>query len=74
METSGRRSAFLSATDVADRLGVHPDTVRRMWEAGALPYTQVNGRRVTPAGALEKWIEGKDDEALRNVVSPEEQS
>jgi excisionase family DNA binding protein len=63
--------AFLSASEVGQRIGRGDDTVRRMWDAGTLPFVELNGRRVTPRAALDKWINDLADTAMGNVRTPE---
>jgi excisionase family DNA binding protein len=55
---------LMSAVDVAEVLHCSADTVRRMWDEGTLPWTRINGRRRTPAGALGTWLDQQSDKAL----------
>jgi excisionase family DNA binding protein len=48
---------LLSASEVADRIGLAVRTVQRMIRTDKLPYCQVTkSRRMVPAGELAKWI------------------
>ena len=58
---------LLAAGDVAEILHCSTDTVRRMWDAGTLPWVKINGRRRTPAAALGEWLDQQSDKALASL-------
>jgi len=57
---------LLTVADVARRLGLHRQTVRRFIRTGVLPAVRLSpGPRApfrVPADALEAWIYGRPDE------------
>jgi hypothetical protein len=62
---------FLNAGQVGSRMGWSADTVRRMWDAGTLPWVRINGRRRTPVPALEQWVADLAAEATAGMSSKE---
>jgi excisionase family DNA binding protein len=53
---------LLSASEVADRIGLAVRTVQRMIRTEKLPYCQVTrSRRMVPEGALNEWIKQNTD-------------
>jgi excisionase family DNA binding protein len=65
METTQR--AFLSALDLADRLGVSRRTAHNLIHDRTVPVVRLRGRDRVPAGALEQWITDRENEALGAV-------
>jgi predicted site-specific integrase-resolvase len=68
--TLSSEKQFLTAKELALRLGVSSETAGNYIRGGVVPSTLVNGRRCVPVGALMRWIADKDEEALRAVKSP----
>lgn len=51
---------LLPPAEVARRLGVHPETLRRWRLAGdGPPVARLGGRWRYPAAALRRWVEGR---------------
>lgn len=65
MENTHR--AFLSALDLADRLGVSRRTAHNLIHDRTVPVIRLRGRDRVPAGALEQWITDRENEALAAV-------
>lgn len=65
METTQR--AFLSALELADRLGVSRRTAHNLIHDRTVPVVRLRGRDRVPAGALEQWITDRENEALAAV-------
>jgi excisionase family DNA binding protein len=65
METTQR--AFLSALELADRLGVSRRTAHNLIHDRTVPVVRLRGRDRVPAGALERWITDRENEALAAV-------
>jgi excisionase family DNA binding protein len=61
---------FLTAKELAIRLGVSRETAHNYIRRGVVPSVGINGRRCVPVGALAKWIAEKDEEALAAVRTP----
>lgn len=49
---------FLTAEQAAERLQLHPKTVRRLFRTGKLPAKKVGSEWRTTADALKAYIEG----------------
>lgn len=64
---NGDATPLLTAGQVGARLNRSADTVRRMWSQGTLPWVRINGRRCTPAAALDQWIAQQADKAMGSV-------
>ncbi len=45
-----------SVQEVADQLGVSPDTVDRLAKKGAFDYVKLNRRKMIPEKAIENYI------------------
>jgi excisionase family DNA binding protein len=63
------RSAFLTAVDLAERLGVSRRTAHNLIHDRTVPVVRLRGRDRVPSGALEQWIAEREEEALRAVRS-----
>lgn len=48
-------ASALSAAQLASHLGLHPQTVRRLIDAGKLPGHKINGHCVCPVTSLAIW-------------------
>jgi excisionase family DNA binding protein len=60
---------FLSAADVALRLGVSRNTAYNFISEGIVPVVRIRGVRRVPAAALEIWVADRAKEALDAVRS-----
>ncbi len=57
---------LLTVEQAAERLQMHPDTVRRLLREGQLPGRKIGPRRWRiSAAALQKYIEGEPKPAAR---------
>jgi excisionase family DNA binding protein len=59
--TQGQRATI---RQVADALGVHPATVRRLVDSGKLEATKVGNKRFVSREAIERFL------AVKTAVSP----
>lgn len=48
--------ALLDVRQVAERLGISPSTVRRLWDAGDLPAVKVRRRRLWAATEVDAYV------------------
>jgi excisionase family DNA binding protein len=67
---------FLTVAQAAERLQVHPETVRRMIRRGDLPFVKVGTRyRIDPADLAtqrnEKIVRAKPETPLSRFATPE---
>lgn len=49
---------YLTVADLAERLQLHPDTIRQEIAEGKLPAFKIGGYRIDPLDA-ERWIESR---------------
>ena len=57
----------LKQTEVAELLGVSPDTVKRMIRDGELPVVRLRGSVRIPRRGLEQWVD-EHTEATRRLL------
>jgi excisionase family DNA binding protein len=70
METTERNDkVFLSVPQMGRRLGVSTRTAYDMVAAGDVPVIRLRGVLRVPTGALDRWIEDREQEALAAVRS-----
>ena len=65
-ETAERESPFPKTREVAELLGVHPRTVRRLVASGQLAAIQLGGRGTgirVPREALREWLSSRREGA-----------
>jgi excisionase family DNA binding protein len=67
MTTPTDAPELLTPDDVAARLKLHPDTVRRLLRSGKIPGVKINARswRV-PTDKLAKWVEEQGGAASKD--------
>ena len=68
MSTSMHERDYLSIAEVADQLGVHPNTIRNKIAGGELPATQLGGPGSSiriPAEAVRAWLWGFEEDECR---------
>ena len=58
---------FLSAAELAERLGVSRRGVLNLIRDRTVPVVRLRGRDRVPSGALARWISEKENEALDAV-------
>ena len=67
METAKQEKVFLSVPQMSRRLGVSTRTGYDMVAAGDVPVIRLRGVLRVPSGALDRWIEDREKEALAAV-------
>jgi excisionase family DNA binding protein len=65
--TTAIQRPFLSARELADRLGVSRRTAYYLIADRAVPVIRLHGRNRVPAAALEQWLVDREKEALDAV-------
>jgi excisionase family DNA binding protein len=59
-EAATRTGALLTTREVADRLGLSPETILRRWRAGELPGYRIGANVLRFAEEdLEAWLDGR---------------
>jgi excisionase family DNA binding protein len=58
---------FLSVADVARRLVISKRTAYNLVEDHVVPVIEIRGIKRIPAGALERWLTEREEEALESV-------
>lgn len=54
---------LLTIKEVAEKLKMHPDTIKRMLIAGKMPGYKIEGSWRVKLNELEKWIEDRKNTA-----------
>lgn len=71
-ELTGVRFAdYARVEQVAERLGIHPESARRLMRKGTLPAERVGGRWLVSWGELEAFAEGYDRGGRERWWEPE---
>ena len=68
METQTSRP-FLSVAELGASLGISTRSAYNLVAAGEVPVVKIRGLNRVPAGALERWLADREEEALRAVRS-----
>lgn len=58
---------FLSVAEAGERIGVSRKTAYNLVTDGVLPVIYLRGVRRVPAGALDRWLTAREEEALAAV-------
>jgi excisionase family DNA binding protein len=69
MTTTTAQGPFLSVTEMAAELGVSRSTAYSLVKERAVPSLLLRGRIRVPAGALDRWLAGLEQESLDAVRS-----
>jgi excisionase family DNA binding protein len=67
MSTMTEQRPFLSVAELGNRLGVSKRTAYNLVADGVVPVILVRGVKKIPAGALERWLAEREQEALDSV-------